>query len=216
MAKTSLERYWVTKMEQIAIDIETAPLDNAGDMFDESAVKVGNLKDPEKIKAKIEQAREEFVDKAALNWTTGRITCICLKNDDTEDKLLGSEEEILRNFWQAVDGYQIITYNGHSFDMQFIIMRSLVNGVRCNAISSRGHKYIRNIDKDMHIDLANLYDSCGQMLKLDTVAKAILGESKTGDGKQAIQLFKDGKFDELAEYCMKDAEITWKLWKVLN
>ena len=205
--------------EMIAVDIETAPLPNAADAFDEAEVKVGNLKDPEKIKAKIEKAREEFVNKAALSWITGQVTCICMFNDEVSYPLHycenTEEKEILEAFWNQYRGKRIVTYNGYSFDMQFIIMRSLVHGIEVD-IEARGSKYLRCIHKDRHIDLINLFDSCGNWQGMGKVCKALLGEDKTGTGQEAIELFQQGKHYELGAYCMKDAELTWKLWKLIG
>jgi len=208
--------------EIFALDIETAPLPDAAEHFDEADVKIGNLKDPEKIEAKIKKAREEFVNRAALSWLTGRITCICLYNEEQSIPLyigngegMDDEEGILRAFWAIYAGRRFVTYNGYSFDMQFIIMRSLVLGLGVD-IELRGRKHLRNLHGDRHIDLINLFDSCGNWQGMGKVCKAILGEGKTGTGAEAIELFEQGKHVELAEYCMKDAELTWKLWQKIG
>lgn len=207
---------------RIAIDIETAPLPDAADHFDESDVKVGNLKDEAKIKAKVEEARKEFTDKAALNWRTGQVTCICLVNDEISFGIgyhqpgFESEADILESFWQQWRQYhQIITYNGYAFDMQYVIMRSLVHGINCPAIRARGSKYIRCFDTTEHIDLINLFDSCGTWQGLSKVCQTLLGEEKTGDGCQALSLFANKEYQALADYCMHDAELTWRLYKLI-
>jgi predicted PolB exonuclease-like 3'-5' exonuclease len=199
-------------MNRYALDIETAPLETAADMFDPADVKVGNLKDPAKIEAKIEEAREEFTAKAALHWMTGRITCICMYGETQSHTFVGAEEEILEKFWcEWKRADQIITWNGYAFDTQFICMRSLVYGMIIDPIMARGTKYFRSMT-DRHIDLMSLYESCGQYVSLNKVAQAILGEQKTGTGKDAIGLFQEGRIRELAEYCMNDARLTWLLW----
>ena len=200
-------------MNRVAIDIETAPIEGAEKFFDPESVKLGNTKDPAKVQVKMAEARASFIEKAALHWSTGQVTCICLYGDAVNVSLVGlGEKQILTHFWEHFDRIdQLISYNGYDFDMQFVIMRSLANGIKCPATKARGKKYIRDIDTDRHVDLYNVFD-CG----LDVAARALLGEGKTGTGKQAIDLFKNNDYDELAKYCMKDAELTWKLWTLLG
>lgn len=74
-------------MKTIFFDIETGPLPEnelAALMppFDPSEVKTGNIKDPEKIAAKIAEAevnhKRDFIEKAALDPLTGRVVAIGL------------------------------------------------------------------------------------------------------------------------------------------
>ena len=44
--------------------------------------------------------------------------------------------------------------------------------------------------------------------KLDDLAKATLGVSKSGHGLQAIEWFRTGQFDLLRQYCLDDVKIT--------
>lgn len=50
-------------------------------------------------------------------------------------------------------------------------------------------------------------------LSLDSIAKATLGIGKTADGLQSLQWVKQGRFDLIEEYCKKDVEITYKVWR---
>jgi len=210
-------------VERIALDIETAPLPNAAELFDESTVKVGNLKDKEKIKAKIEQARKDFERDAALSWTTGQVTCICMANDDISIMIsrvqpdIETEQDILEEFWRQWGFFQqLITYNGYAFDLQYIIMRSLHHGLACPALRARGNKYIRSIDTDRHIDLINLFDSCGKWISMEKACRCMLGCGKIGNGTDAIELFETGHHEALTAYCLRDAELTWQLWKKIG
>lgn len=51
-------------------------------------------------------------------------------------------------------------------------------------------------------------DKAGHRISLDSIAGETLGVQKSGDGLDAIKYFRDGELDKLAEYCMKDVEIT--------
>ena len=109
----------------------------------------------------------------------------------------------------------MITYNGYSFDMQVIIMRSIANGIKAPYIRARGNKYFRTLE-DKHIDLINFFDSCGKWMGMGKVCESLIGQQKTGTGAEAVELFKAGKEQELADYCMQDAELTWTLWKLIG
>ncbi len=45
-------------------------------------------------------------------------------------------------------------------------------------------------------------------VKLDNVAKATLGSIKIADGLQAVEWYRQGNFEKIIEYCLKDVEIT--------
>jgi DEAD/DEAH box helicase domain-containing protein len=51
----------------------------------------------------------------------------------------------------------------------------------------------------------------GFRLKLDALAQATLGETKSSDGLQALAWVKEGRFDLIEEYCRKDVEVTRSL-----
>ncbi len=72
-------------MKHIVFDIETGPLPEFEltamvPPFDPAEVKTGNLKDPEKIAAKLAEAeanhRRDFIERAALDPLTGRVLAI--------------------------------------------------------------------------------------------------------------------------------------------
>jgi DEAD/DEAH box helicase domain-containing protein len=50
-------------------------------------------------------------------------------------------------------------------------------------------------------------------IKLEYLAQGTLNEGKSADGLMAIQWFKEGKWDILAEYCARDVEVTHKIFR---
>jgi DEAD/DEAH box helicase domain-containing protein len=50
-------------------------------------------------------------------------------------------------------------------------------------------------------------------IKLEYVAQGTIGEGKSGDGKIAVEWFKQGRFKELAEYCERDVEVTHRVFR---
>lgn len=61
--------------------------------------------------------------------------------------------------------------------------------------------------------LRDLYETLGWRPKLDNVAAATVGETKSGDGLQAVRWFREGKLDKVIAYCRRDVEVTWKLYE---
>ncbi len=53
----------------------------------------------------------------------------------------------------------------------------------------------------------------GHRVSLQSLAQATLKSSKSGSGWDAIQLFKDGKLEELKKYCMDDVRITKDIYE---
>lgn len=52
----------------------------------------------------------------------------------------------------------------------------------------------------------------GNRISLDRLAVANLGVTKTHHGWEAISLYKEGKMDELKDYCLNDVRITKDLY----
>ena len=53
----------------------------------------------------------------------------------------------------------------------------------------------------------------GFRIKLDTVAQATLGMGKSGDGLQAVRFWKEGRIDELKDYCLQDVRVTRDIYE---
>ena len=61
--------------------------------------------------------------------------------------------------------------------------------------------------------LQDLYRTLGWRPKLDDVATATLGETKSADGLQAVRWFREGKLDKVLDYCRRDVEVTWRVYE---
>lgn len=135
-------------MTLIFFDIETAPdIERAAGRFDPAKVKVGNLKDPEKIRAKIDEAREAALEKAALSPATGTIVAIGYGRRDIKPGGLGemifrtsfegrltSERFLIEQFWEryTMENATMVNWAGcqrSNFDRKWLIRRSWALGV---------------------------------------------------------------------------------------
>lgn len=56
--------------------------------------------------------------------------------------------------------------------------------------------------------LAEIFDTLGFRMKLESVAQATLGTGKSGDGLDAIKYYREGNLAALEKYCMDDVRIT--------
>jgi len=142
-------------------DIETSPrLDLVKEFvkpFKRSDVKLGNLKDAEKIAAKLEHAEanhwQQANDKCQLNPFTSEICAIGIHLDgDKEEILLGQYQEsevmILNEFWELVEersshrwAYFSGSNNKSAFDPRHVICRSWANNIKppVGMVSEQGY-----------------------------------------------------------------------------
>ena len=52
----------------------------------------------------------------------------------------------------------------------------------------------------------------GHRLSLESLAQATLGRGKSGHGLEALQWFKEGRFDLITKYCLDDVKLTKELY----
>lgn len=172
--------------------------------FDPASVAVGNLKDPAKIQAKIDEARarhelaaktvdarraeararhaREFAEKAALSAISGRVKAIGVLGDDGDASLfLGEECDdercVIASFWHVVaehPGESFVGHNIFGFDLPFLVRRSWLLGLGVPAAIRDGRYWSRQF-----IDLMDRW-SCGtrDFIPLDTISRALGGPGK--------------------------------------
>ncbi len=61
--------------------------------------------------------------------------------------------------------------------------------------------------------LEDLFRALNFRVSLDSVARATLGTNKSADGIQAVQWWREGKLDQLAEYCQVDVDVTRQIYE---
>ncbi len=73
--------------------------------------------------------------------------------------------------------------------------------------------YPGDLQKLPTFDLMYLLEAqIGFRLKLDDVAKATLGEGKSGSGLMAVEYWKKGEIEKLRDYCLQDVKVTKDLF----
>ena len=65
-----------------------------------------------------------------------------------------------------------------------------------------------------HLDiLEEVYHALGHRLKLESIAKATLGEGKSGTGLDALWYYKNNDWQNLEKYCLDDVRVTRDLYE---
>lgn len=218
----------------VALDIETIGNPDAAALMPEPEVKAGNIKDPAKITEKLAAAKAEQLTKAALDPLTARIICyaaagevggeeknvveiVATPTDDAERALVQSVMEML-----GTKEIRIVTWNGIGFDLPMIYKRAMILGVDPGSFGAPPlTAWTKRYSTDRHYDLMQIWGGWSSMgfAKLDTVAGLVLRERKTAGVDVttfgALLETKEGR-DKIAEYCLQDTRLTWRLWKRFN
>ncbi|HWV98530.1 MAG TPA: ribonuclease H-like domain-containing protein [Candidatus Acidoferrum sp.] len=216
-------------MQTIVFDIETGPLPEPElaalmPTFDAAEVKTGNLKDPEKIAAKIAEAeashRREFVERGALDPLTGRVIAVGLLYEDSgEFVVIGHDDEAstLREFWRACQGEmgrinQMVGFNTWSFDLPFLIRRSFKYRVAVPFGIRRGRYW-----GDEMVDLREVWQLGDRQARgsLDSIAKHLGIGAKNGDGGAFAELWRTDRAQAVA-YLRNDLDLTAKVAEALG
>lgn len=152
------------------------------------------------------------------------ISCALRQGDQFRVWTLGdedaSEKEIIQRFYDGIEKYtpQIISWNGSGFDLPVLHYRGLLHGVNANRYWDLGED-----DKDFkwnnyisryhmrHLDLMEvmaMYNGRANA-PLDDLAKLCGFPGKLGmDGSKVWDAFKDGKLNEIRDYCETDVANT--------
>ena len=60
--------------------------------------------------------------------------------------------------------------------------------------------------------LEDIKTAIGHRVSLNNVAKATLNSQKSGDGLEAIQLYRNGQIEKLKNYCLQDVKLTKEIY----
>jgi DEAD/DEAH box helicase domain-containing protein len=106
-------------------------------------------------------------------------------------------EEEFPQLWKILEKADIlIGYNSDHFDIP------LLSKYYPGSLAD-----IKSIDL-----LREIKKASGRRFKLDSIAKATLGQQKSGNGLQAITWWKNGEIEMIRKYCLEDVRITKELY----
>lgn len=199
-------------MIKLFFDIETIPSSEEDwEVNHEILLAKSRKKDPN-----APNSERELYELTSFEGTFGRICSIgIIKENDhkvlQKEVFSGDEKEMLKKFWQSALGVErFIGHNIWAFDLPFIYKRSIIHGVKPRFLNFARYRNIPIYDTMCEWDLWNF----GKAQKLDTLAKVLgLATSKDKmDGSEVWTYFQAGRIDEINEYCLKDVELTRKVY----
>lgn len=230
-------------MATLVFDIETTALPLAA--FDETQQEY-LLRDALRLPEGPERdaRRAELERQMSLYPLTAQVVCIAMVNadsgrgqvlfvaddfepdDEGEVKFVpfADESELLADFWELAKRYDhVVTFNGRGFDVPFLYLRSAVLAVPISRKDWLGYRF----QTEPHCDLAEQLtfynvsgrDGAARKFNLDFYCKAfgIASPKAAGvTGMDVPALVAEGRFREIAEYCLRDVRATaelYHLWK---
>jgi DEAD/DEAH box helicase domain-containing protein len=121
----------------------------------------------------------------------------CIYDSET-DKYSSYTVEQLKDLWPILEKADLlIGYNSDSFDIPIL-----------------NNYYSGDLSKIASLDLlSEIKESLGRRIKLDHVAEATLGRKKTGHGLEAMEWWKQGRYDDVIKYCIEDVRITKDIYE---
>ncbi len=137
---------------------------------------------------------------------------------DVNIEYFGSEEKLIRAVFDALWNYPfVLTFNGDDFDLRYLTHRAENFGFRRNEIPIEVGRRVCSLKYGVHIDLYKFFFNRSIQIyafsnryrdvKLDDVGKALIETEKIKLDKSIGAL----TYTELAKYCLRDGEITFKL-----
>ncbi|MDR2720401.1 MAG: DNA-directed DNA polymerase I [Nitrososphaerota archaeon] len=137
---------------------------------------------------------------------------------DIDVEFCETEEDLLRQIFKILNEFPfILTFNGDDFDLRYLVHRALNLGLSRTEIPIEVGKRVCLIKYGIHIDLYKFFfnrsiqgyafNNRYKDVSLGDVGAALLGMEKIHLNKA----FGDLTYSELAQYCLRDSEITYKL-----
>ena len=229
-------------MAKLVFDIETSALPLA--QFD-PAQQEYLFRDAEKIEDPVQRSlRRCEIQRLFSLWPlTARVVCIAMVNAETargqvlfladeyadeahEDNPVQfvpcvDETALLTAFWDIARHYeQVITFNGRTFDIPFIYLRSAVLNVPISRKDWLGYRF----QTEPHCDLAdqltfygNGREGATRRFNLDFYCKTFGIDSPKAHGITGMdvsRLMDEKRYRDIAEYCLRDVHATVSLYKL--
>lgn len=225
-------------MRFAVIDIETIPAQRLPEAcvpkFDESSVKLGNLKDALKIRDKIDDARTEWestlAKKMSLDPDCCQVVCVGTFDSETGFQVFRADHEVAETtllidvWWWIREHYHnrvpLVSFNGIGFDLPILHRRAMLQDVSIapDMYQALTRRHEHNTD---HFDLMwllagrNPFNGNLATKSLDYYLNRFgLGSKmEDWDGSKVYPAWQQGLFEQIAEYCRHDVEMTSRLFR---
>jgi 3'-5' exonuclease len=108
---------------------------------------------------------------------------------------------------------QLVTFNGNSFDLPVLRYRALVNRVAAPGLSMRPY-FNRYTDDAIDLcDVLSAFNSRGKTTLHELCrVMGLPGKPHGIDGSEVTQYHRDGRIQEIADYCETDVVNTYRIW----
>ncbi|MFA6957640.1 MAG: ribonuclease H-like domain-containing protein [Thermoanaerobaculia bacterium] len=142
------------------------------------------------------------------------------RKDGNRTFISGTEKLILQQFWSYMNrDDRFISFNGRQFDGPFIMIRSAINGVvpKRDLVGPRYH-FHPNCDLRDALTFNGTVNTRQIRFNLDFACKAFgISSSKTEsmDGRAVETAYREGRYEEIATYCLDDVRATCELYQKL-
>ncbi len=126
-----------------------------------------------------------------------------------------TEKELIASFADKIAELkpQLVTFNGNSFDLPVLRYRALTHSIAAPGLSARSY-YNRYTDDA--IDLCDVLSSFSPQAKatLHEICRVmgLPGKPDAIDGSEVYAYFRDGRIQEIADYCETDIVNTYRVW----
>ncbi len=230
-------------MNTLVFDIETAGHDF--ESFDETTQDVLTrwIKREHENEESYQNALTDLKDGLGFSPLTGQIVAIGIRDverekgavyyqpspgkDDTnfeegDSKFeVMTEKEMLEKFWEVAEKYDtFVTFNGRGFDVPFLMVRSMIHGIRPSK-NLLANRYLSSQPWNAkHVDLLDQLSFYGAVWKnkgsLHMWCHALGIESPKAqgvDGDDVKKLFESGHSKQVAQYNARDLVATTELYK---
>jgi len=140
---------------------------------------------------------KEIGKSKAMSLSKLKISVVCVY-DFLTDAYTSYEEKDIMKFEQRLQAADLLVgFNIRRFDMPVL------------------QPYLfKTVDQFPVLDLRDDIEKArGHRSSLDSVARATVKEGKSGDGAEALVLFKEGRMEELKKYCKDDVRLTKNIYE---
>lgn len=142
------------------------------------------------------ETKNTFRDVGSREAVDLDISLLAIHDSETDEYKSFLEEDFL-DLWPILESADsLIGYNSDHFDIPLL-----------NKYYPGDLTQVKSVDI-----MKSIQESLGRRIKLDDVAKATLGEEKSGHGLQAITWWKNGEIDKIREYCIQDVRVTKRIY----
>jgi len=148
-------------------------------------------------------------------------TEVVTRRDGNRTLISGTETQILEKFWDFLDkDDRFISFNGRQFDGPFLMIRSAIRGIapKRDLVGNR-YRFHPNCDLREVLNFNGTINPRQIRFNLDLACKSFgIISSKTDgmDGRSVEKLYRAGRHEEIAVYCLEDVRATCELYLKLE